>query len=76
MIPLFYKSDRWLVVSGQNGYDTPRLAATKPVGEDSSSQANTLPELSEGKVSGGHFSACTGEVYLKTVSGSPGTLIL
>ena len=51
------------MVSGQNGYNTPRLAATKPVGEDSSYQAKTLPELSEGKVSGGHFSACTGEVY-------------
>ena len=51
-------------MAGYEGCNTPLLAAMAPEGADSSAQANTPPEQSEGKVSGGHFSACTGEVYL------------
>ena len=50
-------------MTGFDVCNTLRLAASKPVVEDLSSQANTPPEHSEGKVSGGHFSACAGEVY-------------
>ena len=58
-----------------DGYNTPLLAAKVPKGADLSAYVNAPPEQSEGKVYGGHFSACTGEVYYITILLSGGVIL-